>query len=174
MPAFTPTMTALAALSALCLSVADLGAASAQSAPFQSAAERQLLARLNEVRAQGVTCPGSGRRPPAQALTPSAQHAQAARLQATYMGQSGRVSHDGPGGSTPRVRAASTGIDAVSVTEIIYMSGGLNPEQAMQWWLHSPVHCFWMTEGRYTHAGASVIQSSRGTAYVMVLSSGQR
>ncbi|WP_309571783.1 CAP domain-containing protein [Deinococcus sp.] len=164
-----PVSKTLLALTALCLSVS-----AAQSIPAPSTAERQLLSRLNEVRAQGITCPGSGQRPPAQALAPTVQHAQAARLQAAYLGQSGQVTHGGAGGSTPRIRAASTGINAVSVTEIIYMNGGLNPEQAMGWWLNSPVHCFWMTEGRYTHAGASVVQTSRGTAYVIVLSSDQK
>ncbi|GHF49299.1 uncharacterized protein YkwD [Deinococcus metalli] len=156
-------------LTLLALVPLSLGAVQAQST-----AERQLLDRLNQVRAQGVTCPGSGIRPAAGALTASAQHAQAARLQAGYMVQTGRVSHTGTGGSTPRVRAASTGVNAVSVTEIIYMNGGVNPEQAMQWWLHSPVHCYWMTERRYTRAGASVVRGARGTAYVIVLSSDQR
>ncbi|WP_412028421.1 CAP domain-containing protein [Deinococcus yunweiensis] len=153
---------------------AALATLSLGSAHAQSAAERQLLSRLNEVRAQGVTCPGSGVRPAAGALAYSAQHAQAARLQAVYMGQSGRITHTGRSGSTPRIRAASTGVNAVSVTEIIYMNGGVNPEQAMRWWLNSPVHCYWMTEGRYTRAGASVLPGLRGTAYVIVLSSDPR
>ncbi len=144
------------------------------SGSAQSAPERQLIDRLNQIRAQGVTCPGSGLRPVSGALSYSAPHAQAARLQAGYMTQTGRVSHTGAGGSTPRVRAASTGVNAVSVTEIIYMNAGVNPEQAMQWWLHSAVHCYWMTEGRYTRAGASVIRGARGTAYVIVLSSDPR
>ncbi|MFC3835652.1 MULTISPECIES: CAP domain-containing protein [Deinococcus] len=153
---------------------AALATLSLGSAHAQTAAERQLLDRLNQVRAQGVTCPGSGVRPAAGALAYSAQHAQAARLQAAYMGQSGRITHTGRSGSTPRVRAASTGVNAVSVTEIIYMNAGVNPEQAMRWWLNSPVHCYWMTERRYTRAGASVLPGLRGTAYVIVLSSEQR
>lgn len=161
-------LSALTALSAL-----GLGAAQAQStAP--STAERQLLARLNDLRTQGVTCPGRAQRLPAPALVHSPQHAQAARLQAAFMGQSGRVSHAGTGGSTPRVRAASTGIQATSVTEIIYLGSSADPEQAARWWLGSAVHCFWMTEERYTHAGASVIQGARGTAFVVVLSSEPR
>lgn len=140
----------------------------------QATPEAQLLARLNAVRAQGVSCPGSGRRPVAGALTYSAPHAQAARLQAGYMGASGRITHSGQNGSTPRVRAASTGVTATSVTEIVYMGTGLNTEAAMRWWLSSPVHCYWMTQGSYTHAGASVIRGSRGTAYVIVLSSQPR
>ena len=90
------------------------------------------------------------------------------------MARSGLVTHTGPGGTTPRVRAASTGIESVSVTEIVYLGDGLDSEAAMQWWLHSPVHCYYMTDGRYTTAGASVVRGSRGTAYVMVLTSDPR
>ncbi|UQN05981.1 CAP domain-containing protein [Deinococcus sp. QL22] len=144
------------------------------SAVAQTSAESQLLARLNAARAQGVTCPGSGRRPAAGALAFSNAHAHAARLQANYMTSSGRVSHTGAGGSTPQIRAASSGVNAVSVTEIIFMGTGLNPEAAIRWWLNSAVHCFWMNEARYTHAGASIVQGSRGTSYVVVLSSQPR
>lgn len=148
--------------------------AASATAFAQTSAESQLLARLNQVRAQGVTCPGSGRRPAAGALAFSNTHAQAARIQANYMTSSGRITHTGANGTTPRIRAASTGVNAVSVTEIIFMGTGLNPEAAIQWWLHSPVHCFWMNEARYTHAGASIVQGSRGTSYVVVLSSQPR
>jgi uncharacterized protein YkwD len=139
-----------------------------------STAESQLLALLNEIRAQGVTCPGSGVRPAAGALKASDLHSLSALKQARYMAGSGVISHTGPGGTTPRLRAASTGINTVSITEIVYMGSGLNPEAAMQWWLHSPVHCFYMTDGRYTTAGSSVVRGSRGTAYVMVLTSDPR
>lgn len=140
----------------------------------QTNAEAHLLARLNEVRTQGVTCPGSGRRPAASALGSSVPHAQAARLQSGYMAATGQVTHTGAGGSSVRVRAASTGVNATSVTEIVFMGSGLDPEQAMRWWLGSATHCYWMTEGRYTHAGTSITQGARGTAYVIVLSSQPR
>lgn len=143
-------------------------------ASAQTAAERSLLTQLNAVRAAGVTCPGSGRRPPAAALAPSEAHARAAGIQAAYMARTGRISHTGENGSTPRIRAASTGVSATSVTEIIYMGAGLNPAAAMAWWRQSPVHCYWMTEGRYTRAGVRIVPGARGTAYVIVLSSGQR
>ena len=159
---------------ALLLAAALLSSCAVPSAQAQASPEAQLLARLNGVRAQGVGCPGSGRRPVAGPLSFSAPHAQAARLQAGYMASSGRVTHSGQNGSTPRVRAASTGVSATSVTEIVYMGSGLNPEAAMRWWLGSAVHCYWMTQGNYTHAGASVVRGARGTAYVIVLSSQPR
>ena len=143
-------------------------------ASVSSTAEGQLLTRLNQIRAAGVSCPGSGARPVTGALQSSEPHAASALRQASYMARSGLVTHTGPGGTTPRVRAASTGIESVSVTEIVYLGDGLDSEAAMQWWLHSPVHCYYMTDGRYTTAGASVVRGSRGTAYVMVLTSDPR
>lgn len=151
-----------------------LAALSLLGARAQTPTEAQVLAGLNEARARGVTCPGTGQRPVAAPLTSSPAHALAARIQAGYMSSSGRITHTGAGGSTPRVRAASTGVQAVSVTEIIYLGTGLNPQGAVRWWLGSPVHCAVLTDPRYTHAGASVVQGSRGTAYVVVLSSQPR
>ena len=156
----------------LILGAAVLGGTVRASA--SSTAEGQLLTRLNQIRAAGVSCPGSGARPVAGALQSSGLHAVSALEQASYMARSGLITHTGPGGTTPRVRAASTGIESVSVTEIVYLGGGLDSEAAMQWWLHSPVHCYYMTAQRYTTAGASVVRGSRGTAYVMVLTSDPR
>lgn len=146
-----------------------LAALTSWAARAQSPAEAQVLAGLNAARAQGVTCPASGRRPVAAALTASAAHALAARNQAAHMSSRAGVTHVGAGGTTPRVRAASVGVRAVSVTEIIYM--GTNPQGALSWWLASPLHCAILTDPRYTHAGAAVVQGARGTAYVVVLSS---
>ncbi|MPY65284.1 CAP domain-containing protein [Deinococcus sp. SDU3-2] len=149
-----------------------LAALASFSAVAQSPAEAQVLAGLNAARAQGVTCPASGRRPVAAPLLPSPAHALAARNQAGYMSSRAGVTHAGAGGTTPRVRAASAGVQAVSVTEIIYM--GTGPQAALNWWLASPLHCAILTDARYTHAGAAVVQGSRGTAYVVVLSSQPR
>ncbi|WP_425146314.1 CAP domain-containing protein [Deinococcus sp.] len=153
------------------LLLTSLGAAAVQSGPAENSAATRLLSRLNGIRVAGVVCPGSGARAPAEALIPSALHSAAAARQADYMAGSGVVSHTGPDGSSPRVRALKSGIRSVSVSEIIYLGNGLNPEKAMQWWLHSPVHCSVMTDPRYTTAGASVVQGSQGSAYVIVLTS---
>lgn len=153
----------------LTIAAGMLAALTSFSATAQSPAEAQVLAGLNEARARGVTCPASGRRPVAAPLLPSAAHALAARNQAGYMSSRAGVTHAGAGGTTPRIRAASVGVQAVSVTEIIYM--GTGPQAALNWWLASPLHCAILTDGRYTHAGVAVVQGSRGTAYVVVLSS---
>ncbi|WP_407569507.1 CAP domain-containing protein [Deinococcus altitudinis] len=169
----TPARSATLQADAVRVGAVPLQAASVQAPKLQvsSSAEGQLLARLNQIRAAGVSCPGSGPRPATTALRSAGSHAASAFKQASYMAQSGEVSHIGPGGTTPRVRAASSGIQTVSVTEIIYLGSRLDPEAAIRWWLHSPLHCSIMTDGRYTLAGASVVRGNRGTAYVMVLTS---
>ncbi|BDP41849.1 hypothetical protein DAETH_18180 [Deinococcus aetherius] len=153
---------------------ATLVALTSVPAGAQSPAEARVLAGLNVLRAGGISCPGLGRRPVAAPLRASGEHALAARMQAGYLGGSGRITHTGVNGSTPRVRAASTGVRAVSVTEIIYLGAGLSPAGAVGWWRGSAVHCAVLTDPRYTHAGAAVVQGSRGTAYVVVLSSEPR
>lgn len=139
-----------------------------------ASAERRVFARLNQIRAASLNCPGSGPRPAVAALRPSSLHAASAFRQASYMARSGEVSHIGAGGTTPRVRAVSSGIQTVSVTEIIYLGSRLDPETAVQWWLHSPLHCSIVTDGGYTTAGVSVVRGERGTAYVVVLTSSPR
>jgi uncharacterized protein YkwD len=136
-----------------------------------SSTEKHMLARLNQIRARGVSCPGSGPRPVVAALRFAAPQATSAFSQADYMAKSGEVSHTGPGGSTPRLRATGNGIQALSVAEIIYLGRLPDPERAVQWWLHSSVHCLIMTDPRYTTAGVSVVRGAQGTASVVVLTS---
>ncbi|WP_424950427.1 CAP domain-containing protein [Deinococcus sp.] len=130
-----------------------------------------VVQRLNQVRLSGVTCPDSGVRPAVGVLRPSPLHAAAAFLQSKYLALSGEVSHLGRDGGTPQQRAAGLGLRAVSVTEIIYLAHSPDLESAVQWWLHSPVHCKIITDPRYSVAGGSVVQGRQGTAYVVVLSS---
>lgn len=131
--------------------------------------ESALLGGVNALRAQGIRCAGVSR-PRSAPLTWTVANTAAARLQATYMAQTGRISHTGAGGSSPRVRAASTGVRGGNMSEIIYLSAGLNAPQAVNWWRNSPVHCYAMTNPAYTRAGLSIVQAGRGTAYVMALS----
>ncbi|TSA87824.1 CAP domain-containing protein [Deinococcus detaillensis] len=131
--------------------------------------ESALLSGINALRAQGISCAGVSR-PRSAPLTWTATNSSAARLQASYMAQTGRVSHTGAGGTSPRVRAASTGVRGPNMSEIIYLNVGLNASQAVNWWRNSPVHCYALTNPAYTKAGMSIVRAGRGTAYVMVLS----
>jgi len=136
---------------------------------WAAGSESVLLAGVNALRAQGIRCAGVARPRSAPLIWTAANNA-AARLQASYMAQTGRISHTGAGGSSPRVRAASTGVRGGNMSEIIYLNMGLNAQQAVNWWRNSPVHCYAMTNPLYTKAGMSIVQAGRGTAYVMVLS----
>ena len=132
-------------------------------------AESALLSGVNALRAQGISCAGAFR-PRSAPLVWTATNSAAARLQATYMAQTGRISHTGAGGTSSRVRAASTGVRGPNMSEIIYLSTGLNAAQAVSWWRNSAPHCYAMTNPAYTKAGLSIVRAGRGTAYVMVLS----
>lgn len=152
-----PSFPVGAALAVLC------GGAAAQSL------DAALLTRLNEARTRGVRCP-DGARPAQAALTFSPELAASARQQAQYMAASGRITHVGADGSNPRVRAASFGTKASSVSEIIYLNVAGPVDRAVTWWIGSTVHCDVLTHPRYTKAGASVVRGPRGTAFVVVLS----
>ena len=146
--------------------------APAQTASPASAYEAQLFARINDLRAQGYACP-SGWHPAVGALTYANDNAAAARQQALYMAATGKITHTGADGSSPRVRAASYGVRALSVSEIIYLNAGGPFERAVQWWLHSAVHCDVLMNARYAYAGAAVVPGVHGTASVMVFSGSQ-
>ena len=96
------------------LALLTLGQARALSA------ESALLSGVNALRAQGISCAGAFR-PRSAPLIWTASNSAAARLQATYMAQTGRISHTGAGGTSPRVRAASTGVRGPNMSEIIYL-----------------------------------------------------
>ena len=142
----------------------------ASVANAQSSMETQLLSRINEVRASGYNCP-TGRRAAQPPVTHKTVNSEAARAQAMYMATTGRVTHTGSDGSSPRVRAASYGVQSPSVSEIIYLNVNGPVERAVQWWLHSAVHCNVIMEGRYHYAGVGVVNGPRGKAHVMVFSS---
>lgn len=139
------------------------------SQSYAAGSESALLSGINALRAQGIRCAGVAR-PRSARLTWTAAHSAAARLQASYMAQTGRISHTGAGGTSPRVRAASTGVRGPNMSEIIYLGAGLNASKAVNWWRNSAVHCYALTNPAYTKAGMSIVQTGRGTAYVMVLS----
>ncbi len=131
--------------------------------------EAQLFARINQLRAQGYLCP-TGWHPPVGPLSYAPDNAAAARQQALYMAATGKITHTGSDGSSPRVRAAAYGVRAVSVSEIIYLNVSGPEEKAVQWWLHSAVHCDVLMNARYFYAGAAVVPGQHGLAQVMMFS----
>jgi uncharacterized protein YkwD len=64
---------------------------------------------------------------------------QAAQVQAQYMAERAKTTHDGPGGTTPAQRVKQQGYDYVQVAENV-ASGPETPEAVLQGWMHSPPH----------------------------------
>ncbi|AFZ67755.1 uncharacterized protein with SCP/PR1 domains [Deinococcus peraridilitoris DSM 19664] len=128
-----------------------------------------IMARLNDLRQAGVHCP-SGPRTSVPAVRFQVLLTEAARAQAAFMANSGRITHVGPDNSAPRERVARLGVNAAYVSEVIYLQRGGQEEDALRWWLNSSVHCNVLTDPRYAHVGASVTPGAFGTAFVVVLS----
>lgn len=143
------------------------GSDPARTAPLMGAA--YLMARLNDVRGSGANCP-NGLRAAAPAVRFQMLLTEAARAQAAFMANSGRVTHIGPDNSAPRQRVERLGMNAAHLSEIIYLQRSGAEEDAIRWWLNSGVHCAVMTDPRYTHVGASVTPGAFGTAFVVLLS----
>jgi uncharacterized protein YkwD len=64
---------------------------------------------------------------------------QAAQVQAQYMAEHTKTTHDGSGGTTPAQRVKQQGYDYVRVAENV-AGGPETPEAVLQGWMHSPPH----------------------------------
>ena len=121
-------------------------------------AASDLISRINQLRASlglhGYALSG--------ALTAAAQN------QASWMANTGQISHTQPDGSTPRSRAAAQGYPSSAVSENIYMGSSATAGTAWQWWLNSPIHYRGITNAVYTEVGIAAASGSRGTAFVLV------
>jgi hypothetical protein len=118
----------------------------------------QLLARINDLRASvgqaGYTTNG--------ALT------AAASAHATWMVNSGQISHTGENGSNPRTRAQNAGYSSNLVSENIYMGSSASIESAWSFWLNSPIHYAGMTSPNYNNIGIGTASGANGYAFVLV------
>ncbi|MCZ7546554.1 MAG: CAP domain-containing protein [Anaerolineae bacterium] len=106
----------------------------------------QILALVNQVRADADQPP----------LRWNAALAAAAQAHTDWRTQTGRISHTGAGGSTPRDRAIAAGYGggaSVDVAENIVEGGLMTVEAAIRWWRNSPVHYNTMTSPYYDEAG---------------------
>ncbi len=120
-----------------------------------------LLGRINSLRAsQGLhTYSLNG------ALNAAAQgHAQ-------WMADSHTISHTGPSGSTPTMRAAAAGYPSSFVSENIYGGSNAGVDTAWTFWVNSSIHYRGLINAGYTEVGIGVGQSSWGRTYVLVFGS---
>lgn len=79
--------------------------------------------------------------------------------QADYMASTTTVTHTGPGGTTPKDRAAAVGYGGGKtffLSELIYGGNRASAETAVNWWKQSPNHNPWMLYDGYNEIGAGV------------------
>lgn len=120
-----------------------------------------LLGRINSLRAsQGL---------PAYSLNGTLNGA--AQSHAQWMADSEVISHTGPNGSTPTVRAAALGYPSRFVSENIYGGTNAGVNDAWGFWVNSPIHYRGLINAGYAEVGIGVGVSSWGRTYVLVFGS---
>lgn len=92
----------------------------------------------------------------------------AAQNHASWMANTGEVSHTETDGSTPSSRAVAAGYNSSFVSENIYMGTMATADTAWAWWLNSAIHYRGITNPSYTEVGIGAATGIGGTAYVLV------
>lgn len=120
-------------------------------APDDAALLDQVLARLNEIRAEGGRC-GGMEYPPGPPLTRSPLLDQAARAHAEDMARKSFLAHTGSDGSNPGERAARAGYDWHTIAENV-ASGQTSANDIAATWLDSAGHCANLMDAKYSETG---------------------
>lgn len=120
-----------------------------------------LLSRTNQLRA-GL---GLG------AYTLNGALSSAAQNQATWMANTGNVSHVQPDGSRPRDRAAAAGYNSPWVSENIYVGTMATTDTAWTFWINSAIHYAALTSPNYADVGIAWASGADYKAFVMVFGS---
>jgi uncharacterized protein YkwD len=114
--------------------------------------ECQVVALVNQQRAQGATCTGKSM----PAVPPLELHSTlqtSARAHAEDMAQNNYFSHDNQKGQSPFDRMEAAGYAFSSAGENI-AAGSSSPEKTMQQWLQSTDgHCENIMKGSFVHIG---------------------
>jgi uncharacterized protein YkwD len=127
----------------------------------QSSEAYDIIAMVNQIRAgQGL---------PAYEIDPILM--AVAQAQNDWRAANNLITHTGPDGSRPvdRVTAAGYGdCGTVFVSENIVSGMGMTPEEAIEWWVNSPVHYNTMVGENYVDTGAA-FASVDGTNHYLLL-----
>jgi len=122
--------------------------------PVQTLNPQTALAAVNAFRlANGV-----------KALVLDERLSRAAAMQSQAQAESGWIGHYGPGGSTPKDRAARAGYNAKIASENV-ASGQKSFGDAMHFWEESPGHRTNLLRPNVTAIGVAMVKSSSGRAY---------
>jgi uncharacterized protein YkwD len=92
---------------------------------------------------------------------------RAAQIQAQYMAEHARITHEGLDGTTPAQRVKQQGYDDVGVAENV-AGGPETPEAVLQGWMHSLPHRQNIL-GPYTEIGAAHATGADGRLYWCVV-----
>lgn len=126
--------------------------------PVSAQGSAGLLTRINDLRASvgqaGYTTNGA--------------LASAAQNHASWMVNTGNVSHIQDDGSGPRVRAQNAGYPSNWVTENIYMGSQSGFATAWTFWVNSPIHYAGLTSPNYSDIGIGIASGANGYAYVLL------
>lgn len=92
----------------------------------------------------------------------------AAQNHASWMAETGQISHTQPDGSTPSTRAAAAGYPGSWVSENIYAGSNATPNDAWVFWINSPIHYRGLTNSNYDQIGIGSATTSWGRSFVLV------
>lgn len=134
------------------LLVVGLAACSAPG-PVVDELGAELLALVNEARAEPRGCGARGEHDAAAPLALEARLTRAARLHSGDMFELQYFSHTGADGSSPSERVTREGYDWAAVGETIARGFG-TPEAVVDAWLASDGHCAVLMHPRFAELGA--------------------
>ncbi|MGA9531673.1 MAG: CAP domain-containing protein [Anaerolineales bacterium] len=132
----------------------------AQAAPALGRAD-DLIAGVNALRANyGL--------PPYQANSILMSVAQA---QSEWRAETGQTTHTGPGGSSPKSRAAAAGYGGGAtffLSENIVDGTGMSPSEAVSWWTGDDPHLNTMIGANYQDVGAGAAEANGTWRYTLM------
>lgn len=120
--------------------------------PAEAALEEQVLAIVNQRRAEGADCGSEGSFAPAPPLTMNGQLRCAARVHSLDMATRNYFSHDTPEGVGPGARVDASGYQWSTWGENI-AAGSPDAAGTMDQWMNSDGHCSNIMDPDYTELG---------------------
>jgi hypothetical protein len=137
-------------VSLFALVVAALASPALAQQAFDDDGARQMLGRLNALRAESGVAP----------LRPQDGLVQAARLHCTDMAQRGELGHVSPNTGTPADRARNEGVAAETIAENVALHE--TAAAAFEALVQSPAHRANMLSDAVTHIGIAALQTTSG------------
>jgi uncharacterized protein YkwD len=134
-------------------------------APNESSdAEVAMLARINQLRSEGVACPDGGT---FAATTPLVMHPilrDVARAHSVDMATQNYFDHNSLDGTSPFARMGNAGYAGSTMGENI-AAGSADVESTFQQWFVSPDHCANMMSAAFTETGIGFASGGEYGAY---------